>query len=247
MRSVPTTGIPSFSERAGRSISVPRCRCDVAHVENENRRQAQIEHLAHQEQIAFDVGRIGDAEDRVNRPHVGLAAQKHVDGDHFVRRARREAVRAGKIDEAGRCLAGAHLSDFFLDRHAGIVADVRCIPASALNNVLLPVFGLPTRATVIQPRIGGVVMREWSSHILSENIAVSVFFKMTSFRGVQQVFGRGGKRRWGRPCSRSFEVALAPRIFKGGSNNPGPLGLVCKRTAEGSKAVERAGGALRWP
>ena len=37
------------------------------------------------------------------------------------------------------------------------------------------------------PGTGGVVMCDGSAHMLSENIAVSVFFKMISFRGGQQV------------------------------------------------------------
>ena len=65
----------------------------------DDRRQAEFEHLADQVQIALQVARIDDAQHDVERRHVALPAEQHIDGDHLVGRARGEAVRARQIDD----------------------------------------------------------------------------------------------------------------------------------------------------
>ena len=44
---------------------------------------------------------------------------------------------------------------------------------------------MPSSASI--PGAGGVLMADGSAHMLSENISVSVFVKMISFKGGQQV------------------------------------------------------------
>ena len=93
----------------------------VAHVEHEDRRQPQIEDLAHQKQVALDVGGVDDAQDGVDATYVRLPAEQDVDRDHFVGRTGSQAVRPRQIDQPRRRLAEADAADFFLDGDAGIV------------------------------------------------------------------------------------------------------------------------------
>ena len=71
----------------------------IDHVERDDGRQAEREHLAHQKQIALEVAGVDDREHDVGRAVVVAAAEQHIDGDHFVGRARREAVGARQIDQ----------------------------------------------------------------------------------------------------------------------------------------------------
>ncbi len=96
----------------------------VVHVEDEDCRQPEIEHLADEEQIPLEIGRVDDAQDGVDSSDIGLASQEHVDRDHFVRRTGGQTVGSRQIDEPHRRLADADAADFFLDRHARIIPHV---------------------------------------------------------------------------------------------------------------------------
>ncbi len=61
---------------------------------------------------------------------------------------RRQAVSARQIDQGEPPPGMLQMADFLLDRNARIIANPLPYSASAVNNVDLPVFGLPTKATV---------------------------------------------------------------------------------------------------
>ena len=94
----------------------------VDHVQHDDGRQAQLQHLADQVEIALQVAGVDDRHHQIDRPHVLAAGQQHVDGDHLVGRARRQAVGAGQIDNVETVAGMFQMADFFLDRHARIVA-----------------------------------------------------------------------------------------------------------------------------
>ena len=52
-----------------------------------------------------------------------LLAEDHIDGDHFVGAARRQAVGAGQVDQVEGLAGTGHLPFLGLDGDAGIVAD----------------------------------------------------------------------------------------------------------------------------
>jgi hypothetical protein len=80
-----------------RRSALPR---NVRHVENQHSRQGDVEHLADEEQVSFQVRRVDDAGDRVQRTDVRLPSEEHFDRNHFVGRAGGETIRTGKVDES---------------------------------------------------------------------------------------------------------------------------------------------------
>ena len=100
----------------------------VPHVQHEHGRQTEIEHLTDEVQVPFEVRRIGNADHGVNLPDIRLSPEQHFDRHHLVERARRQAVRSRQIDEFDFATRMFEVADLFLDRHAGIVSDVRMDP-----------------------------------------------------------------------------------------------------------------------
>ena len=138
------------SSRASRatSISMPRVRGDVDHVQRHHHRPAELLQLEHQAQVQAQVGRIDDADDHVGRRLAGERPSRtsRVIGSSGLRarRVRRRAGRASSIGLAGRRVQPPVLA---LDRDAGVVRDLLAAPVSGLNSAVLPQLGLPTRAT----------------------------------------------------------------------------------------------------
>ena len=66
------------------------------------------------------------------------AAEEQIDRDHLVRAARREAVRAGQVDEVDRDPAGGELPLLHLDRDAGVVADPLAQPGEGVEERRFP-------------------------------------------------------------------------------------------------------------
>ena len=93
----------------------------VAHVQRDDGGQSQFQHLADQIQVSLQVAGIDDADDRLWLLLLVAPPQQHVNRDHFVGRARGEAVGARQIDQRECLPAGAHLADLFFDRHPGII------------------------------------------------------------------------------------------------------------------------------
>ena len=97
---------------------------DVDHVQRHDGRQPQFEHLAHQVQVALQVAGIDDAQHGVGHRSVAAAAEQHVDGHHFIRRTRGQAVRAGQVDQGEPPALVRQMADLLLDRHARVIADL---------------------------------------------------------------------------------------------------------------------------
>ena len=104
-------------------------------------------------------------------PDIGLPAQQNVDRDHLVRRTGSQAVRAGQVDQPYRRFAAAHAADFLLDGHARDNSPRGpAFPPAQLNNVLLPVFGFPTKATVIVRGSAAAVVGRTMLYIVCESV-----------------------------------------------------------------------------
>ena len=56
----------------------------IDHIQCDDRGQAQLEHLADEIEIAFQVAGIDDAQDDIDRRHVALPSEKHLDSHHLV-------------------------------------------------------------------------------------------------------------------------------------------------------------------
>ena len=80
----------------------------VDQVERDHRRPAQLEHLAGEKQIAFEIGRSRPRQDRRRAAVPGSRAVRGLDGDPLVGRDRFEAVEARQIDERRRVAVNAH-------------------------------------------------------------------------------------------------------------------------------------------
>ncbi len=97
---------------------------DVDHVEGHDHGHSQLEDLGRQVQVAIEVGGIDDGDNDVGPAFLLLLAQDHIDGNHFVGAARRQAVGAGQIEQVEGLAGTGHLPFLGLDGDAGVVADV---------------------------------------------------------------------------------------------------------------------------
>ena len=80
----------------------------VDHVERDDDRHAQLQHLRRQVEVALEVGGIDDGDDDVGPRLARLLAEDQIDRDHLVGAARGQAVGAGQVDEVeGLAAAGA--------------------------------------------------------------------------------------------------------------------------------------------
>ena len=121
---------------------------DIDHVERQHDRNAQFQSLRGEIQVAFQVGRIDDRDDDIGPGFALLPAQDDIDSHHLIGTARRQTVGARQVDQIERLTGAIQLAFLELDGDAGVVADVLRRPVRALNRVVLPVLGLPTRAAV---------------------------------------------------------------------------------------------------
>ena len=93
---------------------MPLRRGHVDHVDRDDDRHAQIEHLAGQVEVAVEVGRIDDGDDDVRPRFLRSPAEQQIDRDHLVRAARGEAVGAGQVDEVATVTPSATNCPFFI-------------------------------------------------------------------------------------------------------------------------------------
>ena len=91
------------------------CLRNVPHVQDENCRQAEIQHLTEQIEVPFEVRRIDDTDDGVDFAHVLLPTEQHFDRHHFVRSSWRQAVRSRQIDQVDDSVFKMQSPNFFLD------------------------------------------------------------------------------------------------------------------------------------
>jgi hypothetical protein len=98
---------------------------DVGHVEGDHERPAELRELEDQAQVHAQVGRVDDGDDRVGRRLAVAPALDHLERDLLVGRRRRQAVRAGQVDDRDRAaVLQPRQADLALDRHAGVVGDL---------------------------------------------------------------------------------------------------------------------------
>ena len=125
---VPDDADHRHAERSAERLEVdaPAARVQlVDHRDDETGRQPEPQHLRDEEQRARQRAGVGRHDQRVGRRDLGhLAAQQPRD-DGLVRADRIEAVGAGQVDHHDRAPVdlGAALAP--LDRHAGVVSDLR--------------------------------------------------------------------------------------------------------------------------
>ena len=98
---------------------------DVPHIEGHDQGQIDFRELGNQVKIAPQVAGIDDHQNAIDGRRVLLLAQEYVNGEHLVGRVRREAVRAGQVNQL-KCFPAreCHRAHFVLDRDARIVPGV---------------------------------------------------------------------------------------------------------------------------
>ena len=97
----------------------------INHVQRNQRRIPQLDHLGGVVEVALQIRGIHHHDDHRGRGQLGQPVEQHVARDLLVERLRAEAVGAGQIQHA-RVQAGGRAEQpafFALDRHAGVVAD----------------------------------------------------------------------------------------------------------------------------
>ena len=72
---------------------------DIHHVQRDERRVAEFEHLRGEVEVALEVRGIDDDHDERRRRHVRKAMKERIARDLFVERFGREAVGAGQIED----------------------------------------------------------------------------------------------------------------------------------------------------
>ena len=119
------TGAPSsLASFKGIDLAAARLH-QVAHVEQNERGQAEREHRRGQHELARQVQGIENQQNGVGLGRAGHLALEHVDGDARIFRVGSERVDAGKIDEREVVAAHAgHEAHALLDGDAGIVGDL---------------------------------------------------------------------------------------------------------------------------
>jgi hypothetical protein len=123
----------------------------VAHVEQDQRGQADGKHRRGEHELARQMKRVEHQQNGVGLGRAGHAAAQHVDGDARVFRVGSERVDAGQIDEREVFAADAgHEAHALLDGDAGVVGDFWRRPVSLLKSVDLPELGGPMRTTVLR-------------------------------------------------------------------------------------------------
>jgi len=90
----------------------------VDHVHSHDHRDAQLDQLGGQVQVALDVGAVDDVQDG-----VGLLLDQISTGDNFLQRVRRQRVDTGQVLDDD-ILVALQLAFLLFHGHAGPVADV---------------------------------------------------------------------------------------------------------------------------
>ena len=96
----------------------------VEHVHGHDGGQPQFQDLADEVQVPLEVRGVDDAQHDVDGPDVGLPLQEHLDGDHFIARTGRKAVKSRQIDQFEPPSLVLHPPDLLFHRDARIVAHV---------------------------------------------------------------------------------------------------------------------------
>ncbi len=97
----------------------------VHHVQRDDHRPSDLDELHAEIELPLEARGVEHEQREVGQGSVGLDAQEHVAHDHFVRRARTEAVGARQIQHLDRASPGERAeAGLLLHGHAGIVGDL---------------------------------------------------------------------------------------------------------------------------
>ena len=113
---------------------------DVHHVDGDDDRDAQLGELRGEVQVALEVRAVDDVQDR-----IGTLADQVVTGDDLLQRVRGQGVDTGKVGDRHTVVL-LELAFLFSTVTPGQLPTNWLEPVSALNSVVLPLFGLPARA-----------------------------------------------------------------------------------------------------
>ena len=115
----------------------------IHHVEREDNRPAQLDHLQREVQVTVEVRCVHHENDEVRRRRVGLQPEQDVSHHHFIGRRRLQAVAAGQIDHFRAPAVGEiAIARLLLDRHARIVRDLLSQPRERVEQRGLPRVGV---------------------------------------------------------------------------------------------------------
>ncbi len=90
---------------------VAAARREVAHVERDDHRHAEVAQFEHEAQVEPQVGRVDHADDEFGRRLVGEPSEQEVARDRFVERRRREAVGARQVEHLVQALPGGPVNE----------------------------------------------------------------------------------------------------------------------------------------
>ena len=96
---VSTTGTPSSCSSRARSSPESAAAREVAHVERDDHRHAEVAQFERQPQVEPQVRRVDDAHHELRRRLAGQPAEQEVARDRLVERGRRQAVGAGQVED----------------------------------------------------------------------------------------------------------------------------------------------------
>ncbi len=100
---------------------MPALAGNVHHVAGDQDGCPELQNLAGEIEVSFEIGGIDDQQDGVGAFDALDSAEQQVAGDFLVRRAGGQAIRAGKIEQDHVGLGQPALA--LLDRHAGVITD----------------------------------------------------------------------------------------------------------------------------
>ena len=86
-------------------------------------RKSQIEHLAQQVEIAFDIGRIDNDDNRIGTSNAGLHTAENVDRYRFICRSCRKGIGARQIDDVNRFGRVEERANLLLDSDPRVIPD----------------------------------------------------------------------------------------------------------------------------
>ena len=116
---------------------------DVDHVQADHGREAQLDDLRDQVEVALEIARIDQTKDDVRRTLPGNAAEKKINQDPLVRRTRMQAVGSRQVDDPERlAMLGKGRPLLPLDGHPGVVPDLLAQSGQGVEDGRLATVGI---------------------------------------------------------------------------------------------------------
>ena len=135
-------GDPQSTAQFGRIDPSASLLSDVPHIQHKNRGQTQVQHLADDVQIAFEVGSVRDANHHIDRAHIWLASEQDFHRNHLVDRSGRQAVSPRKIDQLDAMSFVFEPTHLLFDGHSGIVSNPRMDSCQSSEKRAFPRIGV---------------------------------------------------------------------------------------------------------